>query len=211
MVKRPKGVSGGLPRTGHFTFARPALPGDYCILLAPAQDANLERLRRHQVDLQLMFGGRLPEPTHLTCNRFEVSAERIPDEDRIAALQHELAIRLAKTRPFSLKPVAYLPQYSPLRYVHILKWQVEADDNLRRLHELIEEALDASGSMSLYPRGWVSTLVTALEDIQSIKLDSQAVSVPLCNPLFTVGEVLITHIRAQNDFRLIARLLVPTE
>lgn len=217
MVKPPHGVSGGLPRTGHLTFARPALPGDYCILLAPAQDNHLARLRKHQMDLQMMLGGRLPEPTHLTCNRFEAAVDHLIDtghpeqaEPRVLGrLRGELANRLANTKPFTLKPLAYLPQYSPLRFVHILKWQVESDENLRRMHRLIEDALDAARCLSLYPKGWVSTLVTALEDIQQIKLNPQAVSVPLCDPLFTVGEVLITHIRAKDDFKVVARLPIP--
>lgn len=199
MVKSPKGVSSGLPRTGHFTFTRPAEPGDYCILLTPAQDAHLERLRRHQMDLQMLFGGRLPEPTHLTCNRFEV-----PDKKNLDLLQKALIHRLSKVTPFTLKPIAYIPQYSPLRFTHILKWQVEEDDNLRNLHKLIEEALEVSSSTSMYPRGWTSTLVTALEEIQPIKLNSHAISIPFCDPLFTVGEVLITHIRGKNDFQPIA-------
>jgi hypothetical protein len=199
MVKPPRGASGGLPRTGHFTFTRPAEPGDYCILLTPAQDANLERLRRHQMDLQMLFGGRLPEPTHLTCNRFEV-----PGKKNLDLLQKNLLHRLSKIAPFTLKPIAYIPQYSPLRFAHILKWQVEEDHNLRNLHSLIEDALDASGSTSMYPRGWLSTLVTALEEVQPIKLDPHTISIPLCDPLFTVGEVLITHIRGKNDFQPVA-------
>lgn len=199
MVKSPKGVSSGLPRTGHFSFTRPAEPGDYCILLTPAQDAYLERLRRHQMDLQMLFGGRLPEPTHLTCNRFEV-----PDKKNLDLLQKALIHRLSKVTPFTLKPIAYIPQYSPLRFTHILKWQVEEDDNLRNLHRLIEEALEVSSSTSMYPRGWTSTLVTALEEIQPVNLNSHAISIPFCDPLFTVGEVLITHIRGKNDFQPIA-------
>jgi hypothetical protein len=205
LVNRPKGASGGLPRTGHLTFMRPALPGDYCVLLTPAPDFNFQRLRRHQMELQQSMGGRLPEPTHLTCNRFEVDSD-----ERIEQVKAELAARIASARPFVLRPAGYLAQYSPLRNVHILKWQVQPDENLRRFHALVEEALAACGPISLYPKGWLSTLVTALEDIHKKHLTGSAIPIPPCDPLFTVGEVVITHIRGENDFQIVTRLPFPS-
>lgn len=155
----------------------------------------------------MFLGGRATDPIHLTCNRFV--AESAAEIDRVVAA---LKTRLADLQSFPMIGLSYFPQFSPLRHINILKWRVQPDENLRLIHLDIELALKDARLTSQYPPGWVSSLVTALEDIQPAEVaggypaGNNIVSIPTPSPLFNVGEVLITYIQSRTEFRKIAHV-----
>ena len=202
MVKK---LTGALPTTGHFTFTRPARPGDYCVLLASADGPGLIRLRRYQEVLQSVYGGRPSEPVHLTCNRFERGASA-----RISTFINTLAARLTHFQNFPVVPQSYLPQFSPSRNINILKWKVSSSDDLVKIHAIIEASIAEAGHVSMYPPGWLSTLVTALEDIKVFTPDKSTIDLTLPHPLFIAGEIIISRVNNFDNFQTIERLPFPT-
>lgn len=202
MVKKQ---SGGLPTTGHFSFTRPARPGDYCVLLASAGGPAQVRLRHYQEVLQSVYGGRPSEPVHLTCNRFE----RGPSS-RISTFVNVLASNLTHFQTFPIVPQSYLPQFSPFRNINILKWKVYSSDQLLKIHAIIEASIAEAGHVSMYPPGWLSTLVTALEDIKVFTPETNSVDLTLPHPLFIAGEIIISRVNNYDNFQTIERLPFPT-
>ena len=206
-----QGDSGGLgsevlplPNTGHFSFTRPAQPGDYCILLSPADGATYARLRQHQVALQLLYGGKITEPVHLTFQRFVTGSP-----SRLEALIEQLNKLLTDVEPFPVHVERLVPQFSPLRQFNIMKWQIKKNEHLENVALLVEDAMDKAGLELLYPPGWVSTLVTALEEVRQIKTDElRKVRFPA--PLCLFGKVVITRIQGTNKFERLFAFPFPT-
>ena len=75
--------------------------------------------------------------------------------------------------PFPITALSYVPLYSAFREVNLLKWRIRTDVELYRFTMLVDGVLEAAGIQSIYPQGWVSSLVTALEDIPELCYDRQ--------------------------------------
>lgn len=184
--------------------ARPGQSGDYCLLLEPSDPFEIALLRQRQEMLQLRLGGHIVDPVHLTCQRFELQDECYLDN----LLDHLFEIR-SFLQFCPLTAIATVPLYSQFRNLHLFKWAVQRTPMLERLCTHLESVLDIEGVTPLYPPGWVSLLVTALEGIEGPIIHHH--SQPLLQPfyLFTPGFVSLSRLNSSNgsefDYELITR------
>ena len=177
-----------------------AEPGDVCVLLIPGQD-EVERLRRLQGSLQLILGGMPHEPVHLTCQRFKM-AQDIP----LPGIVQHLEARLAIIPPVSVVADSVIQIVHPFWQSILLRWRIEATDELRHLATAIEDGLVAAGTTPHFPRdsGGVPTLVTALEGITPLEdLDHQLNKNLFPLYLFTGRWVALSRILGQREFELL--------
>jgi hypothetical protein len=170
------------------------------VLLVPGQD-EAERLHRLQASLQLIFGGIPHEPVHLTCQRFKM-AHDVP----LPGIIQHLEARLAVIPPASIVADSVIRVEHPFWQSSLLRWRIEATDEVRHLAAAIEDGLVAAGITPHFPRdsGWGPTLVTALEGITSRADPDHRLSKDLFPLyLFTGRWVVLSRILAQREFELL--------
>ncbi len=149
-------------------YARPSIPGDICILLESDDPAEINAMQQRQSDLQQIYDGRAVLPVHQTCQRLEVDSSQALDGlvERLHAFCQRVPVSLS-----TLTAAALTPLYSNYRQGYILKWDTQdtqelaTDEHQRRFAAALEHAIQGEGVTMLYPAGWVSTLITALEGI----------------------------------------------
>ena len=179
---------------------RTAEPGDVCVLLIPRQD-EAERLRRLQLSLQLILGRVSHEPVHLTCQRFKV----VHDAPLPGIIQH-LEARLAAIPPVSVVANSVIQFEHPFWQSSLLRWRIEATDEVSRRSAAIEDGHLAGGITPHFPRdsGWAPALVTAREGITPLEdLDHQLNKNLFPLYLFTGRWVVLSRIQAQREFELL--------
>jgi hypothetical protein len=187
---------------------RPAREDDICILLYSNDIAENELLVDSQAILQSILGGRIVTPVHLTSHRFEVL-----ENHNLQRLIQNLADRLENFTPFPITALSYVPLYSAFRDVNLLKWRIRTSVELYQYTILVDGVLDAAGIPSIFPPGWVSSLVTALENIPELCYDRtelnvnlQLVKEPFPRHLFTANEIAISRVRGPEEFEIIERI-----
>jgi len=187
---------------------RPAKEDDICILLYTNNLEENAHLRGSQAILQTILGGRIVSPVHLTSHRFEVQ-----DDKAIQLLIENLSDHLERFRQFPITAVSYVPLYSAFREVNLLKWRIRTDVELYRFTMLVDGVLDAAGIHSIYPAGWVSSLVTALEDIPELCYDRQELNQnlqlakePFPRHLFTVNEIALSRVKGPEEYEILERI-----
>jgi hypothetical protein len=179
---------------------RTAEPGDVCVLLGPGQD-EAERLHRLQASLQSVFGGVPHEPVHLTCQRFEM-AQDVP----LPGIIQHLEARLAVIPPISVVADSVIQIEHPFWQSTLLRWHIDATDEVSHLSAAIEDGLVAAGTTPHFPRdsGWAPALVTALEGITPLAdLDRQLNKTLSPLYLFTGRWVVLSRILGQGEFELL--------
>ena len=187
---------------------RPAKEDDICILVYTNDLEENAHLRGSQAILQEILGGRVVTPVHLTSHRFEV------DEDKaVQRLIKNLADHLERFRPFPITAVSYVPLYSAFREVNLLKWRIRTDVELYRFTMLVDGVLETAGIHSIYPQGWVSSLVTALEDIPELCYDRhelnqnlQLAKEPFPRHLFTANEIALSRVKGPEEYEILERI-----
>jgi hypothetical protein len=180
---------------------RTAQPGDVFVLLEPnIEEAN--EVRRRQMELQAALGGRISEPLHLTCQRFEVT-----DERRFDHVLETLKSTLQELPAFALTANGYIPLFSRFRQTYILKWYVQETPALRHLGALLESTLITARAIPYfrYSAGWIATLITALEGLPDLPDDHRLSRNDFPFHLFTARHVLVTRLRSGREFETIMR------
>ena len=115
---------------------------------------------------------------------------------------------------FPITAVSYVPLYSAFREVNLLKWRIRTDVELYRFTMLVDGVLEAAGIHSIYPQGWVSSLVTALEDIpelcydrQELNQNLQLVKEPFPRHLFTANEIALSRVKGPEKYEILERIV----
>jgi hypothetical protein len=187
---------------------RPAKEDDICILIYTHDLEENAHLRGSQAVLQEILGGRIVTPVHLTSHRFEVQ-----DEQNMARLIRNLSDLLERFRSFPITAVSYVPLYSAFREVNLLKWRIRTDVELYRFTMLVDGVLESAGIHSIYPQGWVSSLVTALEDIpelcydrQELNQNLQLVKESFPRHLFTANEIALSRVKGPEEYEILERI-----
>jgi hypothetical protein len=187
---------------------RPAKEDDICILIYTNDLEENAHIRGSQAILQGILGGRIVTPVHLTSHRFEVQ-----DDDTTKRLIQNLADRLERFHPFPITAMSYVPLYSAFREVNLLKWRIRTSVELYEFTMLVDKVLDTIGIQCIYPPGWVSSLVTALEDIPEIIYDRhelnqslQIAKEPFPRHLFTANEVALSRVKGPEEYETLERI-----
>jgi len=168
-------------------YTRPSVPGDICILLESDDPAEIDAVQQRQAGLQQVYAGNAVLPVHQTCQRLEVRSSQAL-EGLIKRL-HAFCERVPVSLP-TLTAAALTPLYSGYRQGYILKWDTQdikelaTDEHQRRFAAALEQAIQGEGITMLYPAGWVSTLITALEGISPPEQDEPRL-LDQTYPLFT--------------------------
>ncbi|MBN2146011.1 MAG: hypothetical protein JW726_01440 [Anaerolineales bacterium] len=171
----------------------PTTAGDVCVLLISKDPQENKALYQQQQALQGLLGGKITQPVHLTCQKMAAMKE--------AALQEfisSFASTCANLPTFQVTALAAVPFYSDYRQAAVLKWQVQPVDFLQRFCRIVETTVLACGLSSKYPKGWTSTLVTALEDIRTTEIESPINRQVFPQPLFTASQVRISRVLADG-------------
>jgi hypothetical protein len=188
-------------QTPFFTPLRPGQPGDICLLLEPTDQGEIHALRQQQITLQNLYGGRLMEPVHLTCQRFVLN-----DQQRYPDLINMLVEFTAQYQPFSFQVQGLIPLYSPYRQMNILKWEIIPESRLKRFSARLEQLLQNPWTTSLYTPGWVSTLVTALVEIDGSRSISAERLPSFPHPLFTPSLLTVSKINGPSEFEILDKI-----
>jgi hypothetical protein len=189
---------------------RPAKEDDICILIYSNDLEENAQMRGSQAVLQTILGGRIVTPVHLTSHRFEVQ-----DEAKVKDLIQDLADRLERFHPFPITAVSYVPLYSAFREVNLLKWRIRTSVELYEFTLRVDRVLETAGIRSIYPQGWVSSLVTALEDIPELCYDRQELNQNLQlakesfpRHLFTANEIAISQVKGPEEYETLEKILL---
>jgi hypothetical protein len=189
---------------------RPAKEDDICILVYTNNLEENAHMRGSQAVLQNILGGRIVVPVHLTSHRFEAQDARVVD-----LLLQDLADKLKRFHPFPITALSYVPLYSAFREVNLLKWRIRTNVELYEFTMKVNSVLEASGIQSIYPPGWVSSLVTALEDIPEIIYDRhelnqslQIVKEPFPRHLFTANEVALSRVKGPEEYETLEKIVL---
>jgi hypothetical protein len=189
---------------------RPAKEDDICILIYSNNLDENAHLRGSQAILQTILGGRVVTPVHLTSHRFEVQ-----DDARMKNLIRNLADALERFHPFPITAVSYVPLYSAYREVNLLKWRIRTSVELYEYTAKVDRVLERAGVRSIYPEGWVSSLVTALEDIpelcydrQELNQNLQVAKEPFPRHLFTVNEIAISQVKGPEEYEILEKIML---
>ncbi|MCU0486771.1 MAG: hypothetical protein MUC85_11760 [Anaerolineales bacterium] len=176
-------------------------PGDITLLLEPVDPVEIKDMRKHQFALQEHYGGELMEPVHLTCQRFTLN-----DEQYYPWLLETLTAFAAQYEPFTLQAQGLLPFYSEYRQVSLLKWEVVLDPRLESFSARLEHILMQPWITSLYTPGWVSTLVTALVNINPETTQPLERLSSFPHPLFMPGILTISKLQRPSEFEIMDKL-----
>jgi hypothetical protein len=189
---------------------RPAKEDDICILIYTNDMEENAHLRGSQAILQKILGGRVVSPVHLTRHRFEVL-----DEAMVRLLIRNLSDLLERFNPFPLTAVSYVPLYSAYREVNLLKWRIRTSVELYEFTMKVDSVLETAGIQSIYPQGWVSSLVTALEDIpelcydrQELNENLQLIKEPFPRHLFTANEIALSRVKGPEEYEILERIVL---
>jgi hypothetical protein len=109
-----------------------------------------------------------------------------------------------------------VPLYSSFREVNLLKWRIQVSLELRLFTSLVEGVLVATDIHSIYPPGWTSSLVTALEDIPELCFDRQELNnnpqlarLPFPQHLFTARQITISRVKGPDSFDILEQIPIP--
>jgi hypothetical protein len=188
-------------KTPLLTPVRIGQPGDVTLLLEPADPAEVERLQQYQIALQKLYGGRLMEPVHLTCQRFVLT-----DEQRYPALVEMLKDLGRQFNPPTLQANGVQPFYSRFRQENILKWEIVLDPFVESFSARLEQLLQTPWTASMYSPGWVSTLVTALVANNSEPSQPLEGSIKFPHPLFTPGILTLSKLLGPTEFEIMDKI-----
>jgi hypothetical protein len=181
---------------------RIARPGDVCVLVEPSA-REIADLRQRQMSLQALFGGRPQERVHLTCQRFELSDERL-----LPSVMRRLRSELAAVRPFPVVAVSLVQLAHPFWGSRLLRWGIRGSDDLRRLGMIVEGALVALGITPHFSAasGWGPTHVTALEAVPEADLDRYRGDVAFPHQLFVARHVVLSLIKGRGQFEILGAI-----
>lgn len=179
---------------------RTARAGDVCVLLLPSPD-EAGQVHRLQTSLQSVFDGTPHRLVHLTCQRF-----RMVRDDPLPRIIKHLEALLAVIPPVSVVADSVIQIEHPFWQSSLLRWRIEATDEVLRLSAEIEDGLRAAGITPHFPRdsGWEPALVTALDGITPLAdLDHQLNKNLFPLYLFTGRWVVLSRILTQREFELL--------
>jgi hypothetical protein len=179
---------------------RTARPGDLCILLEPANLDEVAALQQHQLILQRHYGGQIMEPVHITLQRFNLTHPQ-----QYQALLDELESLRADWRPFKISAQGLFQLHSDYRQADVIKWKILPPEELALFSAQIEHILADIGGASLYPPGWVSTLVTALTGIAPASSPEEP-DLHYPQPLFTPGILKVSRIHSPTEFEILEQI-----
>ena len=189
---------------------RPAKEDDICILIYTNDMDEIASMRGSQAILQEILGGRVVFPVHLTSHRFEVQ-----DDKAIQLLIRNLSDLLERFHSFPITAVSYVPLYSAFREVNLLKWRIRTSVELYEFTMKVDGVLEATVIQSIYPQGWVSPLVTALEDIPELIYDRrelnqslQLAQEPFPRHLFTANEIALSRVKGPEEYEILERIML---
>lgn len=185
---------------------RVAQTGDICMLLEPADD-DIPAIRELQMSLQSRWGGQPQERVHLTCQRFRLSEKGLlPD-----VVSH-LETRLTVCPPFPVVATSLVQVEHGFFRARVLRWRIQATDELRRFTQVVEEGLMEVGVSPHFPYSatW-SPVVTALEAMPEEDPGRLPGQVAFPQHLFTGRQVVLSKILGQRQFDILATVLLGEE
>jgi GNAT superfamily N-acetyltransferase len=168
--------------------------GDLCLLLLP-DHSEVAALTARQEALRTYFGGRLVQPVHLTCDRFEPAAN-----NNLPCLLDDLRRLFAPIRPFPLTAVGLRTIPTSFRG-HILKWELAGDGRLPPLINQLTQLLTNHNARLFYAPLDQPGLVTALADID--RTDTAEWPGRWPTHLFTAAHVLLSRIDQPGKFTIL--------
>jgi len=183
------------------TPLRPGQAGDICILLEPADPTEIHALRQHQNALQQLFGGQISDPVHITCQRFQLT-----DPYKYSDLLDQLRYLAVDYQPFQISAQGLVPLFSSYRQMLLLKWEIPLEPWLVTVSTRLEQILVKLAINSLYPPGWVSTLVTALIDINPDSTQPPELFPDFPHPLFTPTILTLSKLHGPSEFEIMDRI-----
>ena len=139
-----------------------ARPGDVCVLLQPAGE-DLGPLRDRQRSLLKIYGERLYEPMHLTCQRFALGG------DGHRRSLPPVIVRLASVEPFPILAEDLVLMEHQFWRSRLLRWRVRGTAELRSFCEELEQGLICEGIRPDFPSelGCRPRYVTALKGVEN--------------------------------------------
>jgi hypothetical protein len=152
------------------------------------------------MSLQSLFGGRLHERVHLTCQRFELQEERL-----LPGVVARLRTNLAAIQPFPITASSLIQIPHSFWQSRLLRWRIQVTSDVRRLAQSVEDGLVAVGVNPHFPytSGWVPTRVTALEAVPEVDLDRYLSDMPFPQHLFTGRQVVLSKIVGWRQFEIL--------
>ena len=180
---------------------RPAQSGDMCVLLEPDKKEILD-LHQRQMSLRVQFGGRPHDRVHLTCQRFILA-----DDRALPQLIKQLTTSTKTVSPFPIIASSLLQFEHRFWKSRLLRWRIDVTDRLHTFCALIDEILLQQRAELHYPfsSSWEPKLVTALEAIPEIDVESYLRKRVFPHYLFTARYVAISRIEGPGTFDILAR------
>ena len=173
---------------------RSANLGDYFILLLPELSAEPPAVSI-QRELRTHFGGKIIDPVHVTCDRFE-----LPAEDQLAEISDRIEVFAASQPPFSVDAVDLQAIRGGFRGGFILKWLIERTEPLNRWLDFVSKTLDELGMKRHYRSLGDLWTDTALQDICVIETEAYLEQIEFPQHLFTVEQVILSMLLGQGNY-----------
>jgi hypothetical protein len=179
---------------------RTAQAGDLYVVLEPAPD-EVPGVRRQQLALRSIFGGRPHDPVHFSCQRFELPTG-VGAEELIRRLREGL--RPMPAFPIVAKGLVQLEH--SFWGTRLLRWRVRPSKALTVFLNALEDALRPLDAVLHFPtdQGWRPSLVTALEDVGELDLDAYPERAPFPHYLFTARRAVLSRILGPGRFEVLA-------
>ena len=188
-------------------LARPAQAGDLFILLEPVPD-ELANIREYQRDLQHLFGGRIYENVHVTCQRFTLQ-----DDGSKSDTVHHLVESLSHFHPFSIMTDSLVMVHPPFWQSYMLRWKIRMTEEWWAFVESINSVLEAIECFPHYSIEEPATC-TALEmDVEKNVADGSMLGLPCC--LFSAQRITLSQLtkvgKHEREFEILATVHLSAE
>jgi len=180
---------------------RPGQVGDICILLEPHPE-QIMPLRLFQEKLSLQTGGKIHHTLHFTVQRFTLQSNEIEKN-----LFRNLQEVLTPIKPFPILTNNMVSYEHPYWHSRLLRWEILLTPTLIEFVKRIETGLVASGITPHFQSryGFFPTMMTALENVPDMTLDSILDQYEFPLYLFTAHQVVISKILGLNEFEILGQ------
>ena len=184
-------------------ITRPAQAGDIFILLEPAPD-ELAKIREYQRGLQRLFGGRIYENIHVTCQRFTLRGNFAKSD----MIRH-LVECLSNFPPFPIIADSLVLVHPPFWQSYMLRWKIRMTGEWWSFVESIDNMLEPIGCLPHYSIEEPATC-TALEmDSETAVEGCSAPGLPCC--LFSARRFTLSQIKHEREFEILAMTNMSTD
>ena len=178
---------------------RIARPGDIFLLLVPSQE-ELILLREKQQGLRSVYGGKVVNFVHITCERFS------PDNGMEESFCIEYLRRnVTALSSFNLITEKLVQFYAPYWGKEVLRWQVKETDNYVQLRHILAASLQETGCSSHFDLDRPTTC-TALRLGERINPKHEASFEIPPTLLFKANHVWVSKLIREDEFKILAKI-----